>query len=137
MKMYSEVDFGMEALFHRTGHGGSFELRPIRMVLGKWHLEFDFDTGDTPRGIGAHVLEHFDPGPVELESIALCHDPHNCEHACSQCGCHEIGGRESLASAVVVDWGVGYQGVTGRAVFCAAAELALIADLNLYHRRNP
>ena len=87
----------------------------LKNFAGLWiemsrELDPNLKTGDFARRLRGHHLLNPGFAALEIPAVALGNDSHDRQDAGVQ-GCrHQIGGREALTPALVICWGIGFQG---------------------------
>ena len=113
--------------------GGAFEEFSVGVGGGKRDGEVELEALDPARLVVRHEFTDGDGHPFDGDFLALGDDADDGGHAGTERGGDEIGGREGLAAAVVVERGVGDEGVAGGHVDGAAVQVAFIGELDLDH----
>jgi hypothetical protein len=96
------------------------------------HPDLDLQGLDAARR-SLHVLLHRNLGAVERPTAFLGADAHQGQHARAERRCDQVGRRERLAAAFVVDGSVRHHLRPGWPVFRAAAQLPEVRDFDLNH----
>ena len=89
---------------------------------------------DTARDISGHFLGHLKLETAQFEAVSPGNERHGGGHACAERSSHQVGGRKSLAPALIVTRGIGRKVAAGRTVGCGAMEIALIFAGDFDHK---
>ena len=85
---------------------------------------------DAAREAGGHFLGHLKLQTSQFETEAAGSERHGGGHACAERSGHQIGGRKTLAAALIVAWSIGHEAAAGRTVVRDAMKIALIFASN-------
>jgi hypothetical protein len=115
-----------QAFAHRASQRCGFQQ--VLFLLGKtvgWHGERHLHTGNAA-GVGGHVFLDIGTSAREVNAHVPGFDAHDGHHAGTEGRCHEVGGGEGFAPALVVHRGVGHDLVAGGKVRTGGAKFAVV-----------
>ncbi len=117
----------------RTGVRARFQFLPhvCREVMGDMNVDGEF--ADAANRRSRHFLADIDRGAGEIPIVALRHDPHDRQHAGSQCRRDEVGRRKRLSLSMVINRWIGEERGAAGAMRGFAAEVAEVADVDVDH----
>jgi len=128
-----DFDVGVKAFADGAALQGGLELLLVVRLEWAGEPELAVEPGDPPRGVAGHGFVHFDPGAGEVEFELSAFDSENGGQAGAEGRRAEVGGGDGLALALIVERGVGEEGLTRRRVGHFTAQISEILNAEFDH----
>ena len=121
---------GMKAIAYRAGIAHFFEqfdgFRVDRLKLCR-DLKCQLDAFDTAWS-GGHDFVYCSLDSIQVKPHGSGLDPHDRQHTTGQAGGRQIGGGESLAQAIIVNWCIGFHGRPAGQVHANCSKFAFVLN---------